>query len=247
MNLQTAHQSHREIRNDFPSTRWSLVSDARGGEARKQGAIETLCESYWHPVYSFIRRTGKPPAEAEDITQSFFQKILSQEYIQLAEKERGKFRSFLLAALKRHMADLHRKATTLKRGGNVWITSFDRDLAEKNYSREPSDSLTPDLIFQRRWVTSLLERVMADLRAEYVANGKGRTFDVLESFISWNDAGRPQQDAADELGIRVAALRVELFQLRRRFKQMLENSVAETLAATEDLESELDELRNVFS
>jgi RNA polymerase sigma-70 factor (ECF subfamily) len=178
MNAPTAPRS-------FQTTRWTLVRQATSSsDPAARQALATLCESYWYPVYAFIRRSGKGPHDAEDLTQSFFARLLEKEILATADPGKGKLRSFLLTCIRNFVIDEHARAAALKRGADM-VVSLDRDWAEKFYATEPVDHLTPDRLFQRRWALTVLEFSFQLLREEFAAAGKAALFDALRPFLGF--------------------------------------------------------------
>jgi DNA-directed RNA polymerase specialized sigma24 family protein len=226
----------------FPATRWTLILDLRGGDARSAGrALEELCRLYWYPVYAFIRRQGAGPEDAEDLTQGFFARLLERGDFLSAEQEKGRLRSFLLAGVKNHMVQDWRHRTAEKRGGTSAPLSL--NAAEERYALEPADSAaTPDAVFDRRWALDTLEESLRRLEAEYAESGKSELFTALQPFIS----ARPQGAAYEALGPRfqmtAGAVQVAVHRLRQRFRKSLEAVVGETVAAPDEVEGELRHL-----
>src|SRR5437867_3856828 len=170
---------------EFRQTRWSLVRRAASFDSpESREALESLCRVYWFPIYAFIRRQGNSPHDAQDLTQDFFARLLSANSIARADPQRGKFRTFLLGALKHFLADAQRKADAWKRGRGVDVISIEQARAEERYQLEPMDDRTPDKIFDQRWTVVLLETAAARLREEFRAAGKARPFEVLKLFLS---------------------------------------------------------------
>ncbi len=230
----------------FHTTRWTLVRQAAGGaaEAVAAHALSTLCEAYWYPVYAFIRRSGKGPHDAEDLTQGFFAQILRKETFAVADPGKGKLRSFLLTCVRRYLADEHDRAMAQKRGASV-LVSFSPDWAEQTYATEPVDDLTPDRLFQRRWALTVLDHSLEVLGDEYAAAGKGETFATLRPFLGFApDPEKRYEDIAAQTGTPVATLKTNVFRLRKRWRELLFEQVAITLDVTSetDIKAELGEL-----
>lgn len=216
----------------------------RSGDApRARAALERLCAAYWYPLYAYVRRSGHGVEEAKDLTQSFFVHVLEKEMFAAADPERGRLRTFLLAALQNFLRAEWRKTQRLKRGGGMAPLSIDEALAEDRYAREPADTLTPEAIYHRRWALTLLEEVMTALRAEYAAEGKGAVFETLKPTLAGEDAASFAALGA-KLGISEGAARIAAFRLRKRYRERLLESVASSLdAATEaEVDEEIDAL-----
>jgi len=228
----------------FPQTRWSVVLAARGSNdsGHALAALDELCRAYWFPLYVYIRRRGVSPEDAEDLTQGYFSALIEKDYLAQADRERGKLRSFLLTTLKHYLADEWTKASALKRGHGKTAVSIDAAQAEERYALEPVDEQSPDRLFEKRWALTLLDNVLEALRADYVGSGQGGLFDVLKKFLAWNSAGEAYREAATELGMKENAVRVAVFRMRRRYGDLLRAQVADTVASSEEVSSEVDYL-----
>src|SRR5580765_323858 len=168
----------------FTTTHWSVVLSAREDEGTQATeALEKLCRTYWFPLYAFARRQGHDVASAQDLTQGFFARLLAKDYLAAVSREKGKFRSFLLAALKHYMAEERSRAGAAKRGGGQILISLDEFDAEDRYAHEPATDLSPEKIFERHWALALLDKALHNLEAEYRAAGKARVFDLLKTFL----------------------------------------------------------------
>jgi RNA polymerase sigma-70 factor (ECF subfamily) len=191
-------------------------------------------------VYAYIRRRGYRAADAQDLTQGFFAALLEKNFVRLADRERGRFRTFLHTAVSRFLSKQADRATAKKRGGGVKTFSIDVDASEGRYAVEPSDQWTPERLFERRWALTLLERVLARLGDRYAAQGKGVLFENLKEFLT--DAGQTSGHAAlaAKLGLAEGALKVTVHRLRRRYRDLLKQEIADTVADTADVEDELD-------
>src|SRR6188768_2363788 len=172
------------IPSGFQTTRWTLVqAAAENPTVDSRRALATLCQTYWHPVYAFIRRNGYNPDQSQDLTQGFFTLMLEKSYLARADQKRGRFRSFLLTAVKHFLANEWDRANALKRGGGQVAVSIDLVKAERAYEPELADAVTPEKIFERRWALSMLEHVMARLRADFVHAGRADQFEILSEFL----------------------------------------------------------------
>lgn len=215
----------------FRTTPWSVV--ARAAARSHPGAPQAMaemCGDYWPPLYAFARRLGHAPADAEDLTQSFFAAIIERNMLAAAEPARGRLRSFLLAAFQHHIADLGKREHTQKRGGGVQVVSLDQAAEEQAHALEPTDRDTPETLYHRRWALLLLERALDALEAERTAAGHAAEIAVLRPFLSLTVTGAATYaEAAERLGWTVNAVRVAVFRLRGRYRELLLELVAATL------------------
>ncbi|HXW06378.1 MAG TPA: sigma-70 family RNA polymerase sigma factor [Vicinamibacterales bacterium] len=224
--------------SDFPTTRWTLViaaADSRRTEARS--ALVSLCESYWYPLYAYVRRRGYPADQAQDLTQEFFIRVVEGRYLDRADPEKGRFRAFILSSLKFFLADEADRSRAQKRGGGK-VLSFEVSSGEDRYQREPAHNETPERIFERRWALSLLERVVDRLRSEFVQQGRVDHFNRLKAFLL-DQADAPYAALAREMGTSEGALKVAIHRLRKRYRELFRQEIAETVADAGEVESEL--------
>jgi RNA polymerase sigma-70 factor (ECF subfamily) len=229
----------------FATTHWSLVIAAGNRQsADSAGALVSLCESYWYPLYAFIRRQGYSADDAQDLTQGFFARLLEKNYLGDADQSRGKFRSFLLAAAKHFLANERDRAAARKRGGGRTLVSLDFATAEGRYGREPVDAATPEALFARRWALTLLERVLDRLQDDYTAAGNVALFEGLKPFLAPDGSGTTYAELGRQLGMSEGAVKVAVHRLRKRYRRLLEDEIAHTV--TEACEVE-DEIRELFS
>ncbi len=226
----------------FQTTRWSLVLRAGGHDApAARLALESLCKQVWYPLYGYVRRRGFSPEDAQDLVQGFFARLFESGDLANVSPERGRLRSFLLAALKHHIANHRRGAQTLKRGGALHVVSIDLDDAEGRFSAEPADLETPDRAFDRRWAQTLLERVLVTLGDEFRAAGRRELFLLLEPSLSGE--APDHIDVAKKMGMTHGAVKVAAHRLRKRYGELLRREIAQTLARPEEVE---DEIQNLF-
>ncbi|MEO6001681.1 MAG: sigma-70 family RNA polymerase sigma factor [Opitutus sp.] len=227
----------------FATTRWSVVLQAGGPNSDgSAAALEQLCRTYWYPLYSFARRSAIPVHDAEDLTQAFFTFLLEKDTIARANRERGRFRSFLLAAFKNFHANERAYQAAAKRGGGKAIVSLDELQPENRYRNEPLNEISPEKLYDQKWAASLLEQVMQTLRLEYVALGKGPLFDVLRSVI-WDSRQEGGYEALGrQTGLSEGAFKVAVHRLRSRYKECLRNEVAQTVATPAEVDDELRHL-----
>jgi len=236
--------SAREI-SDFSTTNWSVVLEAgRTDVARAAVALERLCRKYWYPIYAFVRRRGSDSHEAEDLTQAFFAYLIEKESLRQADRQKGRFRSFLLAALTNFLNNEWDKKRTLKRGGHRQIISLDEMVAEDRYRHEYSDSVTPEKLFERRWALTLMEQVLARLKQEYTKAGKVELFAKLEPLITGEVTTGLYAGLASDLAMKEESVRVALSRLRKRFGELLRSEIAQTVASPAEVD---DEIRHLFA
>lgn len=227
----------------FPQTRWSVVLAARDSDdPRATRALDELCRAYWFPLYVYVRRRGASPEDAEDLTQSYFAALIRRGYLNQANQERGKLRSFLLTTLKHFLADEWEKTKAIKRGHGQRIVSIDAGDAEVRYAQEPADEASPDRLFDKRWALTVLDNVLAALRTDYAQAGQERLFDTLKPFLAWNSAASAYREAAAALGMKENAVRVAVFRLRRRYGDLLREQVADTVTSPAEVPAELEHL-----
>ena len=207
------------------------------GEARK--ALDTLCRSYWPPIYSYIRRWSSSPQEAEDLTQSYFLNLLGRGYLERADPAKGKLRAFLLADVKLFLSNDRAKARAEKRGGGQMVVPIDQGFAEEFYAHEPVDTVTPEQLFDRRWALAVLASVMDAVAADYHSRGKGAIFEALKQFISWNAGDETYTQVAARLGKSESDIKVNVHRLRKRYREILEQEVAQTVSSPDEIEAEI--------
>jgi RNA polymerase sigma factor (sigma-70 family) len=227
----------------FMTTRWSLVLAAgHGSGPHAHEALSILCESYWYPLYAFIRRQGYPADEAFDLTQSFFTRLLEKCDFATADPKRGRFRSWLLASATHFLSNARDHERAQKRGGGLILERIDAGEAEGRYGLEPSHEETPERLFERQWALALLARVLEALRHEWAKASKGPLFETLKGSLTGDKALATYQQIADEVGMTEGAVKVAVHRLRRRFRELLKAEVAQTLDRPEEMEEELRSL-----
>jgi RNA polymerase sigma factor (sigma-70 family) len=244
MNSQAMHTLPGS--SQFPTTRWTLVV-AAGDPQRKdaRSALVSLCENYWYPLYAYLRRRGYAPDQAQDLTQEFFMRVLEGRYLDRADPEKGRFRSFILTSLKFFVADEQDRQRAQKRGGGA-IVSLEFSSGEERYQREPGHYETPDRIFERRWALSMLERVMERLRDEFVQHGRPENFERMKLFLL-GQSEAPYADLAREMNTSEGALKVAIHRLRKRYRELFRQEIADTVADPAKVESELRYLAAVLT
>lgn len=225
----------------FFTTRWTLVSDAvNGGDAKALNALGDLMETYWQPLYRYVRRRGKSQEDAEDLIQGFFAHLLQHNGLRLANRDRGRFRSFLLGSLKNHMANEWQREHRLKRGGFAVRISLDWKEGEAGLSIEPADNRSPDKEFDRDWAMAVLNKVLDDLEND----DKNSDFGRWKPFLSMEGGNMQYSEIAVKFGTTEGAARVKIHRLRKRYRQRLREEIARTLADGQDVE---EEIRSLFS
>jgi RNA polymerase sigma-70 factor (ECF subfamily) len=240
---QEKRESVSGERRWFTTTHWSVVLSARDRESERSGdALAALCETYWFPLYAYVRRSGRTSHDAQDLTQAFFAQLLEKDFLKSVDQRRGKFRSFLLAAMKHFLSHERERARAKKRGGGRAPFSLDFADAENRYSLEPEDPVTPERLYQRRWALTLLDRVVRRLEDEHTRAGKARTFAVLKEFLTAGRESRPYRRAAEELGVTEGAVKVAVHRLRRRYRELLKEEIARTVTDPAEIDEELREL-----
>jgi RNA polymerase sigma-70 factor (ECF subfamily) len=202
-----------------------------------------LCQTYWYPLYAYVRRQGHNKEDAEDLVQAFFARFLEKNYLERLSAERGKFRAFLLAALKHFLANEWDKAQRQKRGGGVTHLSLDWQSANERFQLDPPDPSSPDKTYDREWALALLERVIARLRDECVAEGKAALFDQARGYLMVGERTIPYAEAAQALDLDEGAVRVAVHRLRKRYRELLRNEIAQTLDDPAQTAEELKSLQ----
>jgi len=229
----------------FHTTHWSVVLAARDDDSTlARDALASLCETYWYPLYAFVRRQGASPHEAEDLTQGFFYQFIERHSIGSARPSGGKFRSFLLACLKNFLANERAAARAQRRGGGRPTIPLETGDAETRYSLEPTDSLTPEAVFERRWAFAVLEQTMTELRREHSASEKADQFDDLQGFLPNGQGNLSRAELAAKRGVSVGAIDVAIHRLRQRFGDLLRQEVARTVSSEAEVD---DEIRHLIS
>jgi RNA polymerase sigma factor (sigma-70 family) len=227
----------------FAATRWSMVLAAgnwRAGSAA-QRAMGELAQLYWFPLYAYLRRRGSTPSQAEDLVQGFFLRLLEKDVLATADRSRGRFRSFLLTALKHYLANEWDRGRAQKRGGGREVLALDAMDAEARYASEPVDEMTPERVFERRWTLAVLEQVLTRLRDDYLSRGQGDLFLALEHLLTGGEAASYRQ-IADCLGMTEGAAKVAGHRLRRRYRELLREEIAQTVSDPALVDEEIRQL-----
>ncbi|HEX5745721.1 MAG TPA: sigma-70 family RNA polymerase sigma factor [Archangium sp.] len=224
----------------FSTTRWSLVLAAgHGTSSEAHEALSTLCKLYWYPLYAFTRRQGRGPEDARDSVQGFFTRLLEKNDLADVDRQRGRFRSWLLASLKHYLANEWDRERAQKRGGGLTGLSIDAETAEGLYQHEPSHDLTPEKLYQRRWTLTLLERVLSTLEQECARLGKQRLFEKLRGNLTGDVEKIPHAQVAGTLGMSEDAVKIAAHRLRGRYRELLREEIAQTVERPEDIEDEI--------
>jgi RNA polymerase sigma factor (sigma-70 family) len=244
MNAIASEQSVNDDCAAFVTTHWSVVLTAQGRSPAADEALEKLCRTYWWPLYGFVRRSGYKPEEAQDLTQGFFAMLLERRDLDVVRREKGRLRSYLLVSLKNFLAKTRRREMAVKRGEGRALVPLEELLARERSDLEPADALTADRIYERRWALTLLEQVLARLESEYTGAGNSGLFECLKEFLSDEPGHRSQSEIAVQLGMTENAVKQAFHRLRRRYRELLRDEIAQTLAVPGDIE---DELRHFIS
>ena len=232
----------------FVTTHWSVVLTAGHGDTtRAHDALAHLCGTYWYPLYAYARRRGSSPHDAQDLTQEFFARLLEGNWVARADQHRGRFRSFLLSAMKHFMANEWNKAQAQKRGGGRPMLSLDDDSAEDRYRLEPAEKATPESLFERGWALTLLDGVLARLEQEYCRAGKQAWMEAMRPALTADREAIDYGEMARKLGVTETAARVAVHRLRHRYRQLIRAEVAGTVASPEEVEAEMRHLFQVLT
>lgn len=224
----------------FATTHWSMVLEAGQGASKEANqALEILCRTYWYPLYAYVRRKGYDPHAAQDLTQEFFARLLARNYLSVVDRNKGKFRSFLLGCLEHFLAREWTRAHAQKRGGGQTLFSLDQIEAENRYLCEPTYELTPEKIFDRRWAITLLDQAMVRLREECLASQKGDLFEKTQNYLAGDKGEASYADLAASLGMSEGAIKVAVHRLRQRYGELVRAEIGQTVATLEEVDEEL--------
>jgi len=226
----------------FTTTHWSVVLTAQGESAAAQEALEKLCRTYWRPIYGFVRRQGVVPAEAEDLTQGFFASLLEHRNLNAVRKEQGRLRSYLLGALKYFLGEERRRGMAIKRGKGQRLIPLEELRADERVGMEPADPVTAEMIYERRWASTVLEQVLSRLNDEYNAAGSAALFDSLTQLLPDEPGAPSQREIAAQLDMTENAVRQAFYRFRQRYQSLLREEIAHTVATPADIEDELRHL-----
>ncbi len=224
-----------------------MLAAARQPTTESRQALAHLCHIYWHPIYAFIRRSGYGQDQARDLTQSFFTLLLEKHYLGNADQRRGRFRSFLLTAVKGFLANEWDRAHTLKRGGFQISVSIDQADAEAQCASQAADQRTPESLYERGWALSLLEQAMSRLRADFARMGKADYFEMISPLLTGATEEARYKELAQEMNMSAAALRQSVHRARRKYRELLRGEVAETVSTPEEIDEELQFLLSVLT
>lgn len=232
----------------FRTTHWSVVLQAGGNDSPEAvEALASVCRAYWYPLYAYVRRQGHPSADAQDLTQEFFARLLERKYLRLADPERGRFRTFLLTSLKHFLINEWNKANREKRGGGRPLLSLNAEKTETRFLAEPADDRTPDKAFERRWAMELLGRVLDQLQAELAAAGRGQVFEELKSCLTGEENESSYVEIGRRLGMTEGNLKVTVHRLRRRYRELLRKEISLTVEEPAVIDEEIRELMAALS
>ena len=237
--MATSDETAESHSRRFPTTSWTMVSAAGRHSCGSADALSKLCATYWLPVYSFLRRKGYSPEESEDLCQSFFTRVLEHGTLGEARRERGKFRSFLLASATHFVANEWDRSRAQKRGGDCATLSFDFEAGEESYHREPYHELTPEALYERQWAMALLDRVLGRQREEHARRGQAAQFDLLKVFLTGDQDRGSTHELTAKLDMSDAAIRTAVHRLRRRYAELLREEIAATVADPEEVDAEI--------
>jgi RNA polymerase sigma factor (sigma-70 family) len=232
----------------FGETHWSVILSAMDKQRPLEAAdaLERLCRVYWPPLYAYVRRLGESPHDAQDLTQEFFARFLDKDYLAAVDQAKGRFRSFMLAAIKHFLANERDKQRAQKRGGGCSFVPIDFSNAESHCGFEPAENLTPELIFQRRWALALMEQALARLRNEYAAAGKEALFEQLKQTLTEGRGSTAYAELAASLGMSNAAVKMAVHRLRQRYREAIRSEIASTVADPSQIQDELREVLRAF-
>ena len=232
----------------FVTTHWSVVLSAQNGNsAQADAALEQLCRTYWWPLYAFVRRQGHALHDAQDLTQEFFHRLLAKDFLDSVDRNKGKFRSYLLGAMQHFLAKEWRRANAQKRGGQYSFLPLDTGSAEEQYLQIPASAQTPEQIYDYQWAIKLFEQVLKRLREEEVAKGRERQFDALKVFLSGDRSTGLYAELAGKLETTEAALKMAVSRLKKRYGELLRGEVAQTVSGPEEVDGELRALAAILN
>jgi RNA polymerase sigma factor (sigma-70 family) len=247
--LDASLQSHGLGAAQFGQTHWSIVLSAAGRQNPSQAtaSLEKLCNLYWRPLYAYIRRQGESPHDAQDLTQEFFRRLLEKDWLNSVDQSKGRFRSFLLAALKHFLSNERDKARAQKRGGGHSPLPLDFARAETQVSFEPAETATPESLFERQWAATLLEQALARLRREYADQGKEALFEQLKTTLTEGRGSIAYSTLAARLNLSEAAVKMAVHRLRQHYRDCLRAEIAQTVATAAEIEDELRHVMGAFA
>jgi RNA polymerase sigma-70 factor (ECF subfamily) len=246
-NSQSDSQPSSSLGREFTTTHWSVVLIAGGAASgAADSALEHLCRTYWYPLYAYVRRQGHSESDAQDLTQSFFARLLERKYLRLADRNQGRFRTFLLTSLKHFLINDWKKQNRDKRGGGQKALSLDEEMAESRFVAEPAIAQPADTLYDRGWAAVLLERALAALKAEFERSGKLELFERFKVCVLAEQSDLSYTKLALELGMKENAVRVAAHRLRQRYGELLRVEVAQTVSTPAEVTEELRYLVSVI-
>jgi RNA polymerase sigma-70 factor (ECF subfamily) len=241
--MKSSASTHESPVDRFVTTRWTMIlSAARNSSPNSAKALADLCQSYWYPLYAFVRRQGYSREDAEDLVQGFFARLMEADSLAKVSAEKGRFRAFLLASMKHFTANEWDRSQRIKRGGGVKHLSLDWQAADDRFHLDPPDPITPDQLYDREWALALLEQVVTRLQCECEATGKSALFEQAKGYLMLGESVTPYADASARLGIDEGAVRVAVHRLRKRYRELLRESIAQTLDDPAQVADELQSL-----
>lgn len=233
------HESNASPRA-FVTTHWSVIHTAgQGSSLEADAALERLCRTYWWPLYAFVRRRGHEPHDAQDLTQEFFARLLAKDFLRAVDRSKGKFRSFLLAALEHFLANEWRRSRTQKRGGGAGFISLDDTSTENRYLQVPSSALSPEQVFEQQWAMTLLDQAVSRLQGEFGSAGKEALFNEIKIFLTGDKLAGGYAELASKLRTTEAALKMAVSRMRKRYVELLREEIANTVSSPKEVEEEL--------
>jgi RNA polymerase sigma factor (sigma-70 family) len=238
-NFRSGSHSDQFGGSDFTTTHWTVVRQATSDSPQAAAALETLARAYWYPLYAYVRRNGNSPHDAQDLTQAFFARLLEHGYIQRADRDQGRFRTFLLSSLNNFLHNEWHKENREKRGGGHKTFSLDEETAETRFAAEPFVEQPPDSLYDRGWAATLLERALASLRSEFEQSGKLDLYERLKVFVWGDKCALSYAEMAAQLNMTEGAVKVSVHRLRQRYGELLRAEVAQTVSTPEEINEEL--------
>jgi RNA polymerase sigma-70 factor (ECF subfamily) len=232
--------------SDFTTTHWTVVRQAAGDSPQARAALETLAHRYWYPLYAYVRRNGHSPHDSQDLTQAFFARLLERGYLELADRNQGRFRTFLLASLKNFLINEWKRENRQRRGGGEKVLSLDEETAEMRLASEAFVEQPPDSLYDRGWAATLLERAMTALREEFEQSGKLDLLERLKVFVWGDKSALSYAEMAVQLNMTEGAVKVSVHRLRQRYGELLRAEVAQTVSTPDEVKEELTYLLSVI-
>ena len=248
MRTEQSHSGPEAHGGVFATTHWSVVLAAAEGDSPQAiKALEALCREYWYPLYAYVRRQGRSPEDAQDLTQEFFSRLLAKDYLEAVRPEKGKFRWFLLSAVKRFLNNQQQRALAAKRGAGALHLPFDGERAEDRYRLEAANHLTPDKLYDRAWAVNLIETANRSLEEEYLLEGKMDLYQRLKGFLSGDKTDLSYAEVGAQSQMSEGAVKVAVHRLRQRYRGVLREQIAQTVTTRTEIEEELRDLLAAFS